>query len=68
MNDSWAKFREGSLALKSLVEILGGRQEPSAGMSWLRSTSLFWGLWWGVLLILVLIFCGHSSKFIYIDF
>lgn len=29
---------------------------------------VFWGVWWGVLGILALIFGGQSSKFIYIDF
>jgi hypothetical protein len=26
------------------------------------------GLWWGILLGAVIIFCGQTSKFIYIDF
>jgi hypothetical protein len=27
-----------------------------------------WGLWWGVLLIVIWMFSGQDSKFIYIDF
>jgi hypothetical protein len=30
--------------------------------------SLLWPLWWGILLGIILLFCGQSSKFIYIDF
>jgi hypothetical protein len=30
--------------------------------AWLR------GLWWGALLGAVILFCGQSSRFIYIDF
>jgi hypothetical protein len=29
---------------------------------------LFWGMWWGILVGIMLIFSGQSSKFIYIDF
>jgi hypothetical protein len=29
---------------------------------------LLLGLWWGLLLVIILIFGGQNSKFIYIDF
>lgn len=54
--------------MKSLLEYLGGsRDEPPAFFP-VRLTSYFWGIWWGVLICLIVFFCGQSSKFIYIDF
>jgi hypothetical protein len=32
------------------------------------STSVFRGIWWGLLLVVVMLFSGQTSKFIYIDF
>ena len=56
------------LWLKSACEYLGGeRDEAPVGLPW-TPTSVFWGLWWGVLAWIVYLFCGQSSKFIYIDF
>ena len=54
--------------MKALLEYLGGSaDEPPA---WLKVplSSPLWGFWWGLLLALILFFCGQSSKFIYIDF
>ncbi len=54
--------------LRSFVSYLGGSaEEPPGGLN-LSLTSFAWGIWWGLLLIIILIFCGQSSKFIYIDF
>lgn len=52
---------------KHWCEYLGGaRDTPSA---WTPDVaSPFWGLWWGILASLIALFCGQSSKFIYIDF
>jgi len=35
-----------------------------------RNQSIPWwlGLWWGLLLGGILLFCGQTSKFIYVDF
>jgi len=50
------------------LEFLGGsRDEAPAGFPTLPKAVL-WGLWWGALLVVIYIFCGQSSKFIYIDF
>ena len=50
------------------IEYMGGRRDdPPAGFP-LRLSSPLWGLWWGVLVLVILLFCGQSSKFIYIDF
>ena len=53
--------------LKMFCEHLGGcsEQPPPGGVPlawWWR------GLWWGLLIGAILMFCGQSSKFIYIDF
>lgn len=51
-----------------VCEYLGGAKDapppgfPVAPQSWL------WGLWWGLLVCLIIAFCDQTSKFIYIDF
>ena len=60
---------------KSTCEALGGSQDQLPGsvserippnivrwLPWLR------GIWWALLIASVLLFCGQTSKFIYIDF
>lgn len=55
--------------VKHLMEYLGGAQdEPPPGFPLMLSNGLVWGLWWGVLAVLIFIFSGQTSKFIYIDF
>lgn len=57
------------LWLKSFCEHLGGAaDEPPLGLARLSSAWWWRGLWWGLLLGAILLFCGQSSKFIYIDF
>jgi len=34
----------------------------------LRLTSWTWAIWWSALTLLIVLFCGQASKFIYIDF
>ena len=56
---------------KCLLEALGGCCEDSrlAGrVHRLTSTWWFRSLWWGILAGAIALFCGQSSKFIYIDF
>ena len=54
--------------LKILLEYLGGLGDeppmrvPASLAPWL------WGVWWAVLILFIVFFCGQSSKFIYIDF
>jgi hypothetical protein len=51
-----------------LLEYLGGcRPAPPRGWHWLASSYLR-GLWWAVLAGAIILFCGQTSKFIYIDF
>jgi hypothetical protein len=55
--------------MKNLLEYLGGSSdEPPPSLHWLPLSSALWGLWWGLLLSLIVFFCGQASKFIYIDF
>ena len=55
--------------IKSLLEYVGGVEEdlPSGLPGWLEGP-FFWALWWVLLILLILTFCGQTSKFIYIDF
>ncbi|HWC59362.1 MAG TPA: hypothetical protein VHC44_06675 [Verrucomicrobiae bacterium] len=54
--------------IKNFFDYLGAsREEPPPGASFLASP-LWLGIWWGVLIGLILLFCGQTSKFIYIDF
>jgi len=55
--------------IKSVLEYLGGASDDLAipSLAWMRG-SLFWAVWWGALILLIVAFCGQSSKFIYIDF
>jgi hypothetical protein len=54
--------------IKHLLEYLGGELDtPPPGLQ-LPLNAYGWGLWWGLLLVIILFFCGQSSKFIYIDF
>ena len=56
------------LWLKHATEYLGGeRDAPPPGLG-LSPGSPLWGLWWGLLSALILLFSGQSSRFIYIDF
>lgn len=55
--------------IQQVLEYLGGERDGApAGFPVLLSNWWFWGLWWGVLSVLIFLFCGQSSKFIYIDF
>lgn len=53
---------------KEACEYAGGaRETPPEGWK-LPLTSPLWGVWWAVLLALILAFSGQTSKFLYIDF
>ena len=68
-------------SLKTALEYLGGSAEQidasaegepvvPAVSKFERLVSSWWfrGLWWGILAGIILLFCGQTSKFIYIDF
>jgi len=53
---------------KLVCEYLEGCHEsPPKGFEWLGKGWVR-GVWWGLLTGLVILFCGQTSKFIYIDF
>jgi hypothetical protein len=54
--------------LKQLLEYVGGERDNSPSKFLPDVRSPLWGLWWGLLGCLIVLFCGQSSKFIYIDF
>jgi hypothetical protein len=51
-----------------LCEFLQGSTETPPPSLRNLSSPLWRGLWWGLLAGVVLLFCGQTSKFIYIDF
>ena len=54
--------------IKHFFDYLGAsREEPPPGAAFLASP-IWLGIWWGLLIGLILLFCGQTSKFIYIDF
>ena len=57
------------ICLKQILEYLGGvSEEPPRGFAAVARRPIWWGLWWTVLIGAIIIFCGQTSKFIYIDF
>jgi len=54
--------------IKQAVEYLGGQTDRCP---WERTPRFEWiglALWWAGLLLVIWVFCGQKSKFIYIDF
>jgi len=60
---------EATLAwIKHFFDYLGAsREEPPPGAGFLASP-IWLGIWWGLMIGLILLFCGQTSKFIYMDF
>jgi hypothetical protein len=54
--------------ITQLLEFLGGSRDEAPARFPALPEFIFWGIWWGTLSIVIYIFCGQSSKFIYIDF
>ena len=53
---------------KLAMDYLGGAEdEPPSGFS-LDLGSWMWGVWWAALTLVIAMFCGQTSRFIYIDF
>jgi hypothetical protein len=55
--------------LKTILEYAGGVTDdmPPEAPRWMASP-IWWGIWWAFLALVILAFCGQTSKFIYIDF
>jgi len=55
--------------LQRVMEYLAGEIDaPPEGFPVALTNFQFWGLWWCILVGVIYIFSGQSSKFIYIDF
>lgn len=55
--------------VKQALDYLGGaRDEAPSGFPIALGNWVLWGLWWAGLTVLIYVFSGQSSKFIYIDF
>jgi|SRR5215469_13664326 len=55
-------------SLKNTCDYIGGSREEAPEHIPLLASPWWFGLWWGLLAGLILLFCGQTSKFIYIDF
>ena len=54
--------------LKLMMDYFGGAEDtPPSGLR-LDLLSWMWGVWWAALTLVIALYCGQSSKFIYIDF
>lgn len=54
--------------ITAVAEYLGGAlDEPPAGFR-LALDSAIWAVWWALLVVLLMLFSGQTSKFIYVDF
>ncbi len=62
------KITEWLSWIKSVFDYLGGSREDAPPGAAFLSSPLWIGLWWGLMIGLILLFCGQTSKFIYIDF
>jgi hypothetical protein len=54
--------------LKTVCEFLQGCDTTPPASAAILNRAWLRGLWWGLLLGLVILFCGQTSRFIYIDF
>ena len=54
--------------LKAMLEYLGGQRDDAPRGFPLALRSLAWGLGWGVLLCMIALFSGQTTRFIYIVF
>ena len=55
-------------SFKNICDYIGGSREEAPGHIPLFASPWWFGLWWGLLAGVILLFCGQTSKFIYIDF
>ena len=54
--------------LKQVLDYLGGAADSPADSPKFLTGPIFLGIWWGALIVIVVLFSGQTSKFIYIDF
>jgi hypothetical protein len=54
--------------IRDVADYLGGCADaPPPGVP-IAAASWVWALWWGALTLLIVMFCGQATKFIYVDF
>ncbi|MBC8137722.1 MAG: hypothetical protein H8F28_17720 [Fibrella sp.] len=54
--------------MRNIVDYLTGATDVAPSGFKVSLSSPLWGVYWAFLILLILIFSGQSSKFIYIDF
>jgi len=65
----WGETMTALAWCQKFLEYLAGEADvPPPGCPVKLTNYLFWGIWWSILIGIVLVFSGQSSKFIYIDF
>ena len=50
------------------LELIGGSRPAPEPKRFYSLYHIAWGLWWTVLMLVVIVFSGSNSKFVYIDF
>ncbi len=63
-----ASLRMAATTLKHRIEYVTGSRDDALESAMPSMRSVSWGVWWGMLLYVIVLFCGQTSKFIYIDF
>jgi len=54
--------------IREWLEYLGGQRDAEPAGFPGEQGWILRGLWWGGMLVLIAIFCGQGSRFLYIDF
>lgn len=54
--------------LRAWIEYWGGQRDQPPGWDRTLCHGLLTALWWTILASLIALFCGQTSKFIYVDF
>ena len=52
----------------AVLETLGGARPLPDALAARTDVAVLRGVWWLLLLVLGLVFAGHNSKFVYVDF
>jgi hypothetical protein len=55
-------------SIKAVVDYAAGAEDAVPDALQLTPSAWTWALWWGALTLVIVVFCGQASKFIYIDF
>jgi hypothetical protein len=55
-------------SIKAVADYAAGVEDDAPDARPLTPSTWGWALWWGALTLVIALFCGQASKFIYIDF